>query len=218
MKKIFYVFLSAILAVTVITCVIHFAVTNYKKTNADYLYIFAYQTNISDSNASIWAQNLTASYPEMPKIRVNTFVTLQAGNGDVTVTSQNGWSQIVTRLGAKQGDILLLNNETFYSVMLQNNMLLPITYDFSDKNISDSKGTVYGIDVTGLISEGLLNMETSASVGYGQPLPVFSLDEKPYTFEGSVYEPRVIAAVYAGSAHAASAQELLKILWGENNE
>ena len=198
MKKRFYVFLIAIIITITVTIVINSAVTNYKYTNRDRIIFLAYQTNITGSDAENWQSKLKEIYDF--EFEVSVYTTNSAGNENITITTENGWQQVVTRLGAKQGDILLLN-KTSYEAMLNNGFLLPLDYTGEDAMAND--GITYGIDVTGKTANGLIACNTSKYVAKFQPLPIFSIDDSP-----------VIAAVYKGSTHAQLSTEIITSLWG----
>lgn len=203
----------SILIMVIMTVIIFNARQNYLYTNRDRLIIFAYQTNIAGSDGEEWAKSLKAQFPDVPDFEVSVFETKEAGNESITITDENGWSQIVVRLAAGQGDILFVNNDVFYNVLLKENMLLPIENIYKNP-VTDENNVVYGIDVTRVAPKGLLNLGTSEYVGKGQPLPIISIDEKDFKTETAVYKPRVIAVIYKGSKYPDKAQQVLYGLFG----
>lgn len=203
----------SIFVIVILTIVIFNARQNYLYTNRDRLIIFAYQTNIAGSDGEEWAKSLKKQFPDVPDFEVSVFETKEAGNESITITSENGWNQIVVRLASGQGDILFVNNEIFYNVLLKENMLLPIENSFN-KPVTDENGVVYGIDITRVAPSGLLNLGTSEYVGKGQPLPIISLDEKNFETENASYSPRVIAVIYKGAKYPDKAQDVLYGLFG----
>ena len=212
-KKIVLAILSVIVTI-VLTILIFNARQNYLYTNRERLIIFAYQTNIAGSDGEEWAKKLKARFNTVPDFEVSVYTTKEAGNESITITSENGWSQIVIRLASGQGDILLVNNEVFYNVLLEEDMLMPIKNNFK-KPVTDKNGVVYGIDITNVAPDGLLNLGTSEYVGKGQPLPIISTDEKNFEVDGNAYKPRVIAVIYKGAKYADQAQNVLYELFGE---
>ncbi len=213
-KKIVIGILSIVITIA-LTIIIFNARQNYLYTNRDRLVIFAYQTNIAGSDGEEWAKKLKNKFTNVPDFEVSVFVTKEAGNESITITSENGWNQIVIRLASGQGDILLVNNEVFYNVLLEENMLLPLENNFN-KPVTDKNGVVYGVDITNVAPDGLLNLGTSEYVGKGQPLPIISIDEKNFEIEGNSYKPRVIAVIYKGAKYADAAQNVLCELFGDN--
>lgn len=209
------VFLLALVLITALTFALFHLRANYIKTNRDRIIFLAYQTNITGSSGEMWAKNLEARFPEAPGFEVSVYLTRQAGNESITITAENGWQQVVTRLANKQGDILLLNNEAFFDTMLKNDFLLPIEpCGYGDRALRGDNGKIYGLDVTGLTAEGLYSLDTSALVGQGQPLPLSSADTANYKTETVDIRPRVIAVLYKGTAHEAQARQVLETLWG----
>lgn len=206
-KKNFLSVTAICVAVTLLTCAIYYFRQNYLYTNRDRLIIHCYQTNITGSDGENWAKNINEKFDFIPDCEVSVYTLKQAGNDTVTVTSENGWTQIVTRLAAGQGDILLVNNRVFYDTLLENGLILPISYS-GNRSVCDEDGNVYGIDITSLRFSSLINLETSDFVGFGQPLPVSSSDEEYY----NGLTPRVIAVVYKGSKRAESAEKILLTL------
>lgn len=203
-KKNFLAVIALCVAVTLITGAIYYFRQNYLYTNRDRLIIHCYQTNITGSDGENWANNLKEQIDFIPDCEVSVYTLKQAGNETVTVTSENGWTQIVTRLAAGQGDILLVNNRVFYETLLENGLICPLSYQ-GNRSVTDEDGTVYGIDVTSLRFSSLINLETSELVGFGQPLPISSCDEEYY----NGLTPRVIAVVYKGSKRIESAEKIL---------
>lgn len=207
--------LAAVLVVALLTVAIHATVRRAHEIWRNRLIILAYQTNINGSDGEAWAQYLESAYPDQPGFEVSVYSLREAGNDTITITSEDGWQQIVTRLAAGQGDILFLNNKIFYETMLAGGYLLPLQGDFINA-VTDAYGTVYGLDITGMTVDGLLNLNTSTVVGKGQKLPILCADEKPYTQGETDREPRVIAVVYKGSRHAENAKALLTSWFGVN--
>lgn len=205
-----------VIVTIVLTIIIFNARQNYLYVNRDRLFIFAYQTNISGSDGEEWAKKLKNKFTDVPDFEVSAFVTKEAGNESITITSENGWKQVVIRLAAGQGDILFVNNAIFYNVLLEQDLILPIENDFKNP-VKDKNGVVYGVDITNVAPNGLLNHGTSEYVGKGQPLPIISVDENDFEFDGISYNPRVIAVIYKGSKYADQAQNVLYELFGENN-
>ncbi len=203
----------SILFVVILTIICFNARENYLYTNRDRLIIFAYQTNIAGSDGEEWARKLNTQFPDVPDFEVSVFSNKEAGNESITITSENGWNQIVVRLAAGQGDILLVNNDIFYNVLLKEDMLMPINAKFKN-TVTDENGTVYGIDITKTTPSGLINLGTSQYVGSGQPLPIISIDEKDFEIDSTSYKPRVIAVIYKGAKHPESAQNVLFELFG----
>ena len=119
----------------------------------------------------------------------------------------------MTRLAAKQGDILLVNNRVFYETLLKSDLILPLEYS-GNRGLTDENGTVYGLDFTSLKFDSLINLETSDLVGFGQPLPLKSIDEEYY----SDMNPRVIAVVYKGSKQPEDAKKILYSLIAEGEK
>ncbi len=216
-KKREFFILSAIsiVLIAVLTVVFFEFRQNYLYTNRDRLIIFAYQTNISGSDGEEWAKALKQDFNEIPDFEVSVFETKQAGNDSITITTENGWNQIMVRLRAGDGDIMLINNQTFYEVLLENDMLVPIENSF-ERPLTDENGIVYGIDITNMTAKGLLNHGTSELVGLGQPLPIISIDEKDYEADDEKLEPRVIAVIFKGSKRVNDAQNVLYTLFGED--
>ena len=199
MKKRFSVYLIAVTVTIIVTLIINSAITNYKYTNRDRIIILAYQTNITGSDAENWQNNLKELFSY--EFEVSVYTTNTAGNEDITITTENGWQQVVTRLGAKQGDILLLNQKE-YENMLNNNFLLPLNY--SGENALTNDGVTFGINITGKTANGLIACDTSKYVGKLQPLPIYSIDDSP-----------AIAVVYKGALHPEQASKTVLSLWGE---
>lgn len=188
---------------------------NYLYTNRDRLIIFCYETNISGSDGEKWAEHLKNQFPEISDFEVSVYETKSAGNDSITITTENGWSQIVTRLGAGEGDILLVDNEIFYSVLLENEMLVPLEGSF-DAPVTDKNGVVFGIDVTEKTVEGLLNYDTSQYVGKGQKLPIKPVENVSFEYNSFNYSPRIIAVIYKGSERIEQSQKILNNLFGED--
>lgn len=205
--------ISVCVAVTLLSWGIYSARQNYLYTNRDRMVILCYQTNITGSDGENWAKNLKDKFNFIPDCEVGVYITKQAGNENITVTSENGWAQIVTRLAAKQGDILLVNNRVFYETLLKSDLILPLEYS-GNRGVTDENGTVYGLDFTSLKFDSLINLETSDSVGFGQPLPLKSIDEEYY----SDMNPRVIAVVYKGSKQPEDAKKILYSLIAEGEK
>lgn len=199
MKKRFYVFLIATVITVLITIVINSAISNFKYTNRDRITILAYQTNITGSDAENWQNKLKEAFDF--EFEVSVYTTNSAGNESLTITTENGWQQVVTRLGAKQGDILLLNKKA-YENMLGNGFLLPI--DYVGENALQDNGTTFGIDISGKTALGLTACDTSKYVGKYQPLPIYSIDDSP-----------AIAVIYKGTKHLEKASEVMLSLWGD---
>lgn len=199
MKKRLPVFLLAIILIVALTLVINAAVNNYKYTNRDRVIFLAYQTNITGSDAENWQKELTNQFAF--EVEVSVYTTNKAGNEQITITTENGWQQVVTRLGAKQGDILLLNKETFQA-MLDKDFLSPISFIGENAVLGDDNLT-YGIDISGKTANGLIAFDTSKYVAQYQPLPICSLDDS------------VIAVIYKGSAHKELSEQIILSLWGE---
>lgn len=210
LKKYILTVISVCLAVSLLSWGIYSARQNYLYTNRDRLIILCYQTNITGSDGENWAKNLKKEFDFLPDVEVGVYTLKQAGNESITVTSENGWAQIVTRLAAKQGDILLVNNRVFYETLLKSDLILPLDYS-GNRAVTDGNGTVYGIDLTSLKFNSLINLETSESVGFGQPMPIESTDDEHY----SDMLPRVIAVVYKGSGRPNEAKEVLYSLISE---
>ena len=203
------------IALIIILSVIFFNMRqNYLYTSRDRLIIMSYQTNITGSDGQEWAKKLKNKFSDVPDFEVSVYETKAAGNENITVTTENGWSQIVVRLAAKEGDILFVNNEVFYTTLLEQNLILPLEGNYKTP-ITDKNGTVYGIDITDMTAEGLLNYETSEYVGKGQPLPIKSIDEVDFEYSGFSHKPRVIAVIYKGSNRVEQSQNVLKTLFGE---
>lgn len=200
-KKRFLILSISIIAIICLTVCTFFLVQNYKYVNRDRVIILAYQTNISGSDAEHWQNKLSEKFGF--DIEVSPYTTKSAGNDDITITTENGWQQIVTRLAAKQGDILFLNKET-YENMLNADFLAPIGY--LGKNAVMDNGTTYGIDISGLSDLDLIALDTNAAVGQFQPYPICSLDDS------------VIAVIYKGSKHIGKSADILVTLFGEKNE
>ena len=213
-KKIVLGILSVVVIIA-LTIIIFNARQNYLYTNRDRLIIFAYQTNIAGSDGEEWAKKLKNKFTDVPDFEVSAFVTKEAGNESITITSEDGWKQVVIRLASGDGDILFVNNEIFYNVLLKQNLLLPIENNFKNP-VTDKNGVVYGVDITNMTAEGLLNLGTSEFVGKGQPLPIISADEKDFEYDGISYKPRVIAVIYKGAKHLNQSQNVLYELFGEN--
>ncbi len=204
-------------ALIIILSVIFFNMKqNYLYTARERLIILSYQTNITGSDGQEWAKKLKNKFTDIPDFEVSTYETMSAGNESITITEENGWSQIVVRLSVKEGDILFVNNEVFYTTLLEQNLLYPIEGDFK-RPITDENGTVYGIDITNMTADGLINYETSEYVGKGQPLPIKSIDETDFNYNGLSYAPRVIAVIYKGSERHTEAQNILRTLFGEDS-
>ncbi len=214
-KRIFMTAICLILTVC-ITTGIFFLRQNYLYAFRDRLIILAYQTNIAGADGEKWAEELKKQFPSVPDFEVSVFLSNQVGNEQITITQgQSGWSQIATRLGASQGDILLVDNEIFYSVLLKNNMLVPLDDAFSE-GIYDFDGNIYGIDVTNCKTEGLINLGTSEFVGLGQPLPIMPAEEGTFALDGISIEARVIAVIYKGSKRIEDSKQVLKAIVGDN--
>ena len=81
--------------------------------------------------------------------------------------------------------------------------------------VTDKNGTIYGIDVTEMTLEGLVNHGTSQYVGLGQKLPIKPIDNSIFEYNGFKYSPRVIAVIFKGSERIDQAQEILNTLFGE---
>jgi hypothetical protein len=205
----------SIILIIVLTVVFFNLRKNHLHTTRDRLIIFAYQTNISGSDGEEWAKRLKNNFSDIPDFEVSVYETKQAGNESITITTENGWGQIVIRLAANEGDILFVNNQTFYEVLLEQDMLVPLENAYKNP-VTDENGTVYGIDVTKMTAEGLLNHGTSSLVGLGQPLPIVSIDESDYELGDEKLEPRVIAVIFKGSDKIAESQHVLYSLFGED--
>ena len=202
--------ISACVAVTLLSWGIYSARKNYLFAHRDRMVILCYQTNITGSDGENWAKNLKNEFDFIPDCEVGVYITKQAGNESITVTSENGWAQIVPRLAAKQGDILLVNNRVFYETLLKSDLILPLEYS-GNRGVTDENGTVYGLDFTSLKFESLINLENSDLGVLGQPLPLKSIDEEYY----SGMNPRVIAVVYKGSKQPEDAKKILYSLVAE---
>ncbi len=208
------VWILAILLVCALTFVIFSMRENYFITNRDRIIFLAYQTNISGSSGEIWAKNLQALFPEMPGFEVSVYFTHQTGNETITITTENGWQQIITRLGNKQGDILLLNNTAFYDTMLKNDFLLPLEpCGYGDRALRGTDGNIYGIDITGLTAEGLYRLNSSQA-DQNELLSFSSADTSSYETENEEIPPRVIAVLYKGTSHEALARQVIERLFG----
>lgn len=187
---------------------------NYLYTNRDRLIVFCYQTNITGSDGEEWAKELKKQFPHIPDFEVSSYEMKEAGNESITITSENGWAQIVTRLGAGEGDILFVDNKVFYEVLLKQDLLSPIQGNF-EAPVTDKNGTIYGIDVTEMTVEGLVNHGTSQYVGLGQPLPIKPVDNGIFEHNGFKYSARVIAVIFKGSERIEQSQEILNTLFGD---
>lgn len=215
LTKKLYIWGLSIVLITALTFALFHMRAKYLETNRDRIILLAYQTNITGSSGEMWAKNLQTLFPEMPGFEVSVYLTREAGNENITITTENGWQQIVTRLGNRQGDILLLNNEAFYHTMLANDFLLPLEpCGYGDRAVRGENGKIYGIDVTGLTAEGLYSLDTSSLVGQGQPLPLASTDAHDYETNTENFPPRVIAVLYKGTAHETYARQIIEQLWG----
>ncbi len=212
-ERITVLFISIILIIA-LTVACFFIRQNYLFTNRERLIIFAYQTNLGGSDCEEWAKHLKTRFPDVPDFEITPYLTHTAGTDTVTVLKEDGWSQIVTRLGAGQGDILFVNNKVFYDVLLKNKLLIPLDDTFSNGILGDD-GNIYGIDVTDLKTDGLLNLGTSEHVGFGERLPIKCVDNAVYKRNGIDIEPRVIAVVYAGTKYPDTAKNILKSLFSE---
>lgn len=212
-EKIFLLFTCTIL-VTVLSFVIFHMRNNALYHNRDRLIILSYQTNIGGSDGEMWASSLKEQFSQVPDFEVSVYETKEAGNENMTITSENGWGQLVVRLGAGQGDILLVNNDAFYNVLLAEDLLIPLTGNF-EKPVTDSQGRVLGVDITDMTVKGLINYGTSEYVGKGQPLPIISIDEKNFNYNDMSIPPRVIAVIFKGSTHVEDAQHVLSALFGK---
>ena len=213
-KQQIFVMLLSVTLIIILSFVFFEFRQNYLYTSRDRLIILCYQTNIGGSDGEQWAKELKNQFTDIPDFEVSVYDTKQAGNDSITITAEDGWAQIVTRLGVKQGDILFVDNEVFYNVLLQQNMLVPLEGNFSAP-ITDKNGTVYGIDITDKKVDGLLNHGTSQYVAQGQKLPIKTTNNKIFNYNGLEYSPRVIAVIYKGSKRIDQAQNVLNVLFGE---
>ncbi len=211
-ERVLAIFIS-ILLITALSFVFFYLRNNFLYTNRDRLIILCYQTNISGSDSEQWAKYLKENNPDVPDFEVSVYDTKSAGNDTITITTENGWNQISTRLFSGEGDILFVDNATFYNVLLDQNLLIPLSGNFENP-ITDKNGTVYGIDVTRMTADGLLNYGTSKYVGKGQKLPIMPLDEKTFIHNGFNYSPKVIAVIFKGSEKVEQSQKLLNNLFG----
>ncbi len=207
-NKKYTVLVIGIVIISLLTAVIFNARENYLYTNRDRIILLAYQTDITGSTGEEWAKKLAKRFNT--EFEVSCYTLRQAGNEDITITDENGWTQIVTRLAAKQGDILFLNN-TAYSNMLDNGYLEVLDFD-GERALKNADGLTCAIDITDMKLDGLLNAETSEYVGFAQPLPIKSTDGKSNVADDGATEPRVIAAVYKGSRHVRQASDILLTL------
>lgn len=205
----------AVITIIILSVIIFNFRQNYLYINRDRMIIMCYQTNISGSDGEEWAKNLKEQFDFVPDFEVSVYETKSAGNESITITSENGWGQIVTRLSARQGDILLVDNEVFYNVLLKNDLIVSLTGKYASP-ITDKDGTVYGIDVTGMTVDGLLNHGTSQYVGKGQPLPIKPTNNVKYEHNGLTYSARVIAVIFKGAPRISEAQKVLDTLFGED--
>ncbi len=197
-----------IVIISLLTVIIFNARENYLYTNRDRIILLAYQTDISGSTGEQWAKKLAKRFDT--EFEVSCYSLQKAGNDDITITTENGWTQIVTRLAAKQGDILFMNNEA-YANMLQNGYLQKLDFD-GERALKGNDGLTYAIDITDMKFDGLLNAEVSEYVGFAQPLPLKSADDEVFSSDDVTFEPRVIAAVYKGSRHMDEASRILLTL------
>ncbi len=204
----------SILVIIALSVVIFAMRKNYLFTNRDRLIIMCYQTNIAGSDGEKWAEHLRNKFDNVPDFEVSVYETKSAGNDSITITSENGWAQIVTRLGAGQGDILFVDNEVFYDVLLKQNLILPLKGKYATP-VTDENGTVYGIDVTNLTVDGLLNYGTSEYVGKGQKLPIKPINNEKFEYNGFTYSSRVIAVIYKGASYIEDSHQVLDTLFGE---
>lgn len=203
------------IAVIIILSVVFFNLRqNYLYTNRDRLIVYCYQTNIAGADAEEWSKNLKKQFPHIPDFEVSVYETKKAGNESITITSENGWAQIVTRLGAGEGDILLVDNEVFFEVLLEQNLIVPLEGNF-ETPVTDKNGTVLGVDVTEKTVEGLLNHGTSQYVGLGQRLPIKPIDNSIFEYNGLKYSPRIIAVIFKGSDRIEESQNILNTLFGD---
>lgn len=212
-KRIKTLFLGIVLIIA-LSFVFNFFWQNHNYVTRDRLIIHCYQTNIGGSDGEKWAEHLKKQFPDIPDFEVSVYDTKSAGNDSITITTENGWSQISTRLYNGEGDILLVDNSTFYNVLMAQDLILPLNGDF-DTPVTDKNGVVFGVDVTGKTTEGLLNYGTSKYVAQGQKLPIMPLDHSEFSLNGFNYSPRIIAVVFKGSEKAEQSQELLSTLFGE---
>lgn len=189
---------------------------NYLYTNRDRLIIFCYQANITGSDGEHWAKELKKQFTDIPDFEVSVYETKSAGNESITITTENGWAQVSTRLFAGEGDILFVDNEIFYTVLLAQNLLVPLEGKYASP-VTDKNGTIYGIDVTGMTTDGLINYGTSQYVGKGQKLPIKPIDNSVFQLNGLKYQPRVIAVIYKGSSRITQSQTILNTLFEEGN-
>ncbi len=211
----FMVMLASIAMIIILSVVFFKVRQNYLYTNRERLIIFCYQTNIAGSDGEEWSKHLKKQFPHIPDFEVSCYEMKEAGNESITITSENGWAQIVTRLGAGEGDILFVDNEVFYQVLLKQNLIEPLVGNF-ETPVTDKSGTVFGIDVTEMTTAGLLNHGTSQYVGLGQQLPIKPVDNSVFEYNGLKYSPRVIAVIFKGSNRIDQSQEILNTLFGEN--
>ncbi len=202
----------SVAAIIILTVCIFFFRKNYLYVNRDRLCILTYQTDITGSNGESWAEKLKEKFSFLTDVEVSTYFLKEVGNENITIRDEDGWGQIVTRLAAKQGDILLVNNKTFYETLLANDFIIPLECNFGNRNVLDKNGNTVGVDLTGIKFNSLINLETSKYVAIGQPLPLYSLDEKDY--DG--FSPRVIAVIYKGSKHIEESQKTLELLIKED--
>ena len=210
------IMILSVILVTVLSVVIFHMRKNSLYHNRDRIIILCHQTNINGSDGEEWAKKLSEKFTDVPDFEVSTYLTQEAGNENMTITSENGWSQIVIRLAANEGDILLIDNKTYYETLLKNGYIVELTGNF-ESPVTDENGTVYGVDVTGLKPEGLLNYNTSQYVGNGQPLPIKPAEQNDYLLNGLSIKPRVIAVIYKGSTHIEESQTILNELFGKEN-
>ncbi len=206
-------FISIVVIIALSVVIFNFR-QNYLYTNRDRLIILCYQTNISGSDGEQWAKELKKQFNNVPDFEVGVYETQSVGNESITITSEKGWSQIVTRIGAGEGDILFVDNKVFYEVLLAQDLIIPLSGEYASP-ITDKNGTVWGVDITDRTVDGLLNYGTSEYVGKGQPLPIKPNNKEKYEHNGLNYSARVIAVIFKGAKHSAEAQNVLNSLFGE---
>ena len=208
------VMLTSIAMIIILSVVFFNLRQNYLYTNRDRLIVFCYQTNIAGADGEEWAKHLKKQFPHIPDFEVSVYEMKETGNESITITSENGWAQIVTRLGAGEGDILLVDNEVFFEVLLKQNLIVQLTGNF-ETPVTDNAGTVFGVDITGKTVDGLLNHGTSQYVGLGQKLPIKPIDNSVFEYNGLKYSPRVIAVIFKGSDNIDESQKILNTLFGD---
>ena len=156
--------LIALLAVVVVTAAVYHRTATAIGDNRAIL--FFYRTNVPGTYAEHWEQEyLRTAFPETEYFEVQCF---QPGIAGMVSAQDSGWRIILTRLAAKEGDILVLDRER-YEFLRQNGYLSPLNdlpgVRAAAERLQTEGETVFGVRVDGLSLPGLTFPGGNALVG-----------------------------------------------------